>query len=263
MRHPPSKPLAAALAAAALLALSARADGGPCTAPAEGLLFHGCRGQAGAEVLIVPDDLPLPAPQESGAGAHQVIVTGAYTGRDTRPSGAPAPVGIAVRRGEVIGRNLARMDGILVLDGGEGQPRLFRRDRVDLGGQTYDLTEPATRARFLAAAGQRRASVLQSHLLIIDGRVDTRAVEGAPVAKRRLFYTKADGFGLWQSMGPLTLDAAARAVAAEVAPDMALNLDMGSFDLCFSRREGRERACGFNPSDFASRLSTLLVLERR
>lgn len=249
------------IAVLALAALPALADGGPCIAPAEDLLFHGCRGDAGASVLLVPDDLPLPPSQ--APAAHQVIVTGAYTGRDARPSGAPAPVGIAVRRGAVVGRNLARMDGILVLDGGEGLPRLFQRDRVGLGGETYDLTDPATRTRFLETAAARRASILQSHLLVIDGRVDTRAVDDAPVAKRRLLFTKGEGFGLWESEGAVTLDEAARAIAAEVEPDMALNLDMGSFDLCLARRDGREETCGFNPTDFATRLSTLLVLERR
>ncbi|MEL6775111.1 MAG: hypothetical protein AAFP23_10120, partial [Pseudomonadota bacterium] len=217
-------------------------------------------------VILVPDDLPLPGDAPSAAITEQIIVTGAYTGRDTRPSGDPAPVGLTVRRGMVVGRNLARMDGILVLEpepDGMAAPRLYRRDAVAIDGRRYDLRDPAIRAQFLEVAARLGASVLQSHLLVIDGRVDTRAVEGAPLAKRRLLFTKGHSFGLWESAGAVTLDDAARAIAAEVAPDMALNLDMGSFDLCLRHIEGREIACGFNPSDFDTRLSTLLVLKRR
>jgi hypothetical protein len=210
-------------------------------------------------VLLVPDDLPLPPPGEGRA----VVVTGGYTGRDARAGGTPAPVGLAVRRGAVIGRHLAPMDGILLIDpDGTGAPRLHAKTAVPLGGERYDLTDPAERSRFLAAAAEARVSVLQSHLLIIDGRVDTRPVEDAPRAARRILYTKGDAFGVWESDGAVTLDAAARALEAAAAPEMAFNLDMGGHDFCLDRRDRTETACGLNRADYAEALSTLLLLER-
>ncbi|MEM9781572.1 MAG: hypothetical protein AAF899_03755 [Pseudomonadota bacterium] len=229
-----------------------------CAPPPSEVLYHGCAGRDAARVLLVPDDLPLPA----ASGAPSVIVTAAYTGRDQRADGAPAPVGIAVIAGRVIGRTLARMDGILMIDA-DGRPQLMRADAVALSGTTWDLQDPTLRAAFLVAAGEAGVSAVQSHLLIIDGRVDTRPVDDAPVATRRVFYQRGDGFGVWQSAEPMTLDQAARAVAADVAPDMALNLDMGSFNFCLARAEGVERSCGLNAAGWEERLSTLLMLYRR
>ncbi|MGF1550949.1 MAG: hypothetical protein ACFBWO_00415 [Paracoccaceae bacterium] len=229
-----------------------------CAAPGGDVMFHGCAGEAQAQVLLVPDDLPLPAAEGPG---RALFVTGAYTGRDTRPSGAPAPVGVAVSRGRVVGRDLARMDGILIV-GPDGALGLHRRDAVPFEGGRYDLTVPDERMAFLEAAAEAGASVLQSHLLVIDGRVDTRPVEDAPSARRRVLYTKGEAFGVWESDGAVTLDAAARTLAAEIAPEMAFNLDMGGHDFCLDRENGVERACGVNRADYAESLSTLLLLER-
>ncbi|MEM6973300.1 MAG: hypothetical protein AAF577_10895 [Pseudomonadota bacterium] len=237
--------------------LTAAAEATPCEAPLD-TLYHGCAGRDAARVFLVPDDLPLPTTGVASA----IIVTGSYTGRDTRPEGTPAPVGIAVVEGRVIGRTLARMDGILLI-GADGAPRLMRSDAVVLDGQNYDLRQPTVRARFLEAASGAGVSALQSHLLVINGAVDTRPVDGAPMATRRVFYQKGDTFGLWESEGALTLDQAAREIARTIVPDMALNLDMGSFNLCLARSGDEQRDCGLNANGWETRLSTLLMLYRR
>ncbi|MEL6267694.1 MAG: hypothetical protein AAFR52_18985 [Pseudomonadota bacterium] len=247
----------AALALALALTTAARAD--TCVSPAN-VLYHGCPATHGAQVVLVPDDLPLPPPGE----ADEIVVTGSYTGRDAREDGAtsPAPVGIAVVGGRVVGVNRARMDGILVVGPGGG-PRLEIATSVPFAGRSFDLTRIEERMAFIKEVSAAGASVLQSHLLIIDGRVDTRPVENAPRAVRRVLYTRGGSFGLWESDGAVTLDDAARAVAAEVAPNMALNLDMGSFNVCLRRRDGASEPCGLNASGWEGRLSTLLVLSRR
>ncbi|MEM6486962.1 MAG: hypothetical protein AAF677_01625 [Pseudomonadota bacterium] len=239
------------------LAQGASADG--CeTADATGVLFHGCRGTATARMLLLPDSLPLPP-----LAPRAVLVSGGYTGTDTRDDGAPAPVGLTVLDGTAVGQTLARMDGILILGPGDAAPRLVHRARAALDGRRYDLRDVDERRAFLAAARAGGVSVLQSHLLVVDGRVDTRPVDGAPVATRRVFFTKGAGFGVWESARPLTLDAAARALARDVAPDMALNLDMGSYDVCLRGAAAGPEPCGFNQAGWQQRQTTLLLLQPR
>ncbi|MEL6577040.1 MAG: hypothetical protein AAFQ81_14245 [Pseudomonadota bacterium] len=250
----------AIIGGAALAGAVAQASANGCAVP-EGTMIHICAGEGAASLLLLPEDWP-PEP----ATTRDLLVTGAYTGKDTRGEGIAAPVGLLLRDGALIGRNIARMDGILVIDPEDRQPRLYRRDGVMLRGQAYDLSPLDQREAFFAAASAAGVSALQSHLLVIEGRVDTRAVEGAPEAQRRILYTMSDGaFGIWQSDRALTLDAAARAVAAAVAPEMALNLDMGSFDFCLARRpDAAPAACGVvGPRQMPGRLSNVLRLTHR
>ncbi|MEM6680189.1 MAG: twin-arginine translocation signal domain-containing protein [Pseudomonadota bacterium] len=229
--------VALALASGVLLA-GTGADA--CETAAPGVLFEVCQGEGRAEVLLLPDAWPPDPPT-----GQELIVTGAYTGTDQRADGAPAPVGLMIVEGRVVGRTIARMDGVLLIEPSTGQPRLNRRGAVRLGGQRYDLGPLESRRAFLKAAAAAGISALQSHLLVIDGRVDTRPVTGAPEAVRRIFFVKGESFGIWQSADPLTLDAAARAIARDVAPDMALNLDMGSYDFCLHRAPAApDLACG-------------------
>ena len=131
-------------------------------------------------------------------------------------------------------------------------------------GEIYDLGPYDKRQEFFRQARARGVSLLQSHLLVIHGRVDTQPVEGAPRHRRRIFFTDADGFGIWQSRSALTLDEAARAIAGDLAPAMALNLDMGSFDFCLlTHADGRHEPCGTLRREALDRLSNLLVLSRR
>ncbi|MEM7496980.1 MAG: hypothetical protein AAF371_03180 [Pseudomonadota bacterium] len=230
-----------------------------CETPPQ-VLLHVCEGEGAASLLLLPEDWPPADPERP-----DLLVTGAYTGKDTRADGAAAPVGLLIRDGILVGRNIARMDGILVIDPADGQPRLHRRGAVTLRGKAFDLSPLEERRAFFEAAGAAGASVLQSHLLVIDGAVDTSEVDGAPEAARRILYTKGGAFGIWQSAGPLTLDAAARMIAAQVAPDMALNLDMGSFDFCLARRpDAASEPCGvIDAEQMPGRLSNLLRLTRR
>ncbi|MEO0820592.1 MAG: hypothetical protein AAF074_09230 [Pseudomonadota bacterium] len=236
--------------------------GGVCPEPSAALIFHSCWGQGSAQLLLLPEDLPLPEPDDLSLS---LLVTGGYTGRVPRNEGRPAPVGLMIRKGEVVGRNIARMDGILVLGPEPGALRLERRSSVDLDGRRYDLSPLEQRSAFIAAASAAGLSVVQSHLLVIDGKADTRAVEDAPRSRRRILFTDAAGFGVWQSRGPLTLDAAARRLVSERAPLMALNLDMGSYDFCLRRRAGQaaERCGALTPQQIDGKLSSVILLNLR
>lgn len=230
-----------------------------CPAPSPELLFHSCWGAAGAELLLLPEDALPPL----DAGMRDLIVSGAYTGTEARAEGGPKPVGLFVHGGRVVNPNLGRMDGILVLPPG-GPPRIAERSRVALGTATYDLSDMAERRAFAAAAARTGTEVLQSHLLVVDGRPDVRPREDAPAHRRRILFTGPEGWGVWQTRAPETLHAATLAIAARLAPRMALNLDMGSFDYCWWRAPGAApRRCGVRREGDTARLSNLLRLTLR
>lgn len=228
-----------------------------CPGPGEGVLFHSCWGEARLDIALVPEELPLPAPPAEGL---RLVVTGAYTATDTRAEGRPKPVGLFLSRGEVVNRNLGRMDGLLLVDPEDGRPRFLRRDRLELDRRRYDLADLEERRAFIEAAVARGLSVLQSHLLVDGGRPDVAPLEGAPAFVRRLLFADAHGFGVWQSAAPMTLHDATVAIMAQLAPRMAMNLDMGSYDYCRRAEAGVETSCGGLAPGAAAKLSNLVVL---
>ena len=228
------------IAAAAMLAAAVAGRAEACPEASRTLLWHSCWGEAAVALHLLPEDLPLPALDQ---GAERLTVTGAYTSREPRAEGRPDPVGLFLRRGELVGRNLARMVGILLV-GPDGGASIVHRRRVPLGSDIYDLGSLGQRATFIARARAEGLSVMQSHLLVIDGRSDVAEVENAPAYVRRMIFEDAHGIGLWQTRWPVTLHEAARAIVAEIGPAMAMNLDMGSYDFCLGEGPAGAVACG-------------------
>lgn len=245
------------LAALALLLTLVARPAAACPEASDSLLFHSCWGAARLDIALAPEDLPLPAPPDDGL---RLIVTGAYTATDTRADDRPKPVGLFLRRGEVINRNLARMDGVLILEPESDRPELQHRDRVELGGRVYDLADLEQRRTFIAEAAEMGMSILQSHLLVDAGEADVAPLDGAPISVRRVLFADAHGFGIWQSETPLTLYDATAQIMTALEPQMAMNLDMGSYDFCRRAETGVETSCGGLVSDGARKLSNLLVL---
>ncbi len=238
--------------AAGLAALLALVGGG---AAAE-VIAAACPGPGAADLLLLPEDRAAALAPPAGA----VAVTGAYTGAEPRAEGRPKPVGVFLRDGATVSLELARMDGMLVIDAA-GAATLATTRAVPSGGITFDLSDLAGRVAFAEAARAEGASAMQSHLLIRDGALDLRAVEGAPEARRRALMETPDGrLLLWESDGPSTLHEAAEAMRAAHAPAMALNLDMGSFDFCRRGLATGWRSCGFVTEETADRLSNALVI---
>lgn len=238
---------------AALGGLMLAGPASACPMEVPGLIFHSCWGTAEFEVLLLPEEEATPPDS-----ANSITVTGAYTGKDARAGGAPNPVGLFIDGGEVINPNLARMDGVLVVRGTE--PSIHHRERVAFDGRVWDLNDVDTRQRFAESIQKDGASVIQSHLLLTDGALDVRQQDDAPVAIRRLLFTDAHGFGLYQTALPVTLFAAASSTLDLLSPDMALNLDMGSFDYCIAIEDGQTTNCGVLAPGDVDKLSNLLRL---
>lgn len=222
------------------------AGNGLCALEDDDLIFTSCSG-GGVELRLLPEDA---GPTPEGA----LDVTGAYTATDKRDESRPKPVGLFVRGGEVISREYVRFDGVLTVT--DGAPTLHHRRRVALNGQRYDLENMSDRSAFLASAAKTGSAVMQSHLLIVDGEVDTAPIDGAPRFRRRILFQMKDGaFGVYDSSPrALTLNEATEEVAAKFAPEMALNLDMGSYDFC--SRGGA--LCGALGLQATGKLSNLL-----
>jgi hypothetical protein len=241
----------------AILAILAADLAAACPPPSDMLLFHSCWGQGQLAVRLLPEDLPLHGPAET---VNRLTVTGAYTARENRDGGLPKPVGMFVHDGAVINPNLGRMDGILLADPGTGQPELHHRARLRIDDRDFDLRLLDQRRAFLTVAKTRGLSVAQSHLLIVDGRVDVRSQEDAPAYVRRMLFIDKSGFGLYETAWPETLRDAARLLDDALAPQMALNLDMGSFNYCQRVKNGVEDDCGAIDRSEIGKLSNLLVL---
>ncbi len=222
------------------------AANGLCAVQDDELIFTSCAGGA-IELRLLPEDAG-PTPENA------LDVTGAYTATDKRDGDRPKPVGLFVRGGEVISREYVRFDGVLTVS--DGAPVLHHRRRVAFDGRLFDLEDQADRAAFLRAVADGRSDLLQSHLLIVDGKVDTAPIDSAPRFRRRILFQMADGkFGVYDSSPRmLTLHEATEEVAARFAPQMALNLDMGSYDFC---RAG-VRLCGAMGPQKIGKLSNLM-----
>jgi hypothetical protein len=237
-------------AVAVLVALPAFA----CPVENERLLFHSCHGPAAVELLLLPEEADaLAAPP----GGESLAVTGGYTGTETRAGGYPNPVGLFVDNGRIVNPNLARMDGILVI-GPDGQLGIHQRTRVPQRGGVADLTDPDQRLDFAGWAAENGLSVLQSHLLIVDGRLDVRQQLDAPKARRRLLFTDRRGWGVYQTTDAVTLFDAAYELQQRHRPTMALNLDMGSFDYCVATDAGEAATCGVLDAGATAKLSNVL-----
>lgn len=250
--------LAGMVGGAVALAAIAAAPAFACPADTERLLFHSCHGPAAAEVLLLPEEAgELAVPPEAGS----LAVTGGYTGADTRGEGYPNPVGLFVDNGRVVSPNLARMDGILVVDA-DGEPRIYQSTHVPLREGTADLTDADQRLDFADWASENGLSVLQSHLLIADGRLDVRPQLDAPKARRRLLFTDRHGWGVYQTTEAVTLFDAGFELQQRYRPTMAINLDMGSFDLCVATETGVARNCGVIDPGQTAKLSNVLRFVR-
>lgn len=229
---------------------------GDCPDADEQLLFHSCHGSASVELLLLPEQERILTRPASG---EVLVVGGTYTGADRRDGDLPNPVGLFIHQGRVVSPNLARMDGILII-GSKDAPSIHHASRVPLGAHIFDLTLPEERREFAAAAAGRGLSIMQSHLLIVDGRIDVREQPDARTARRRMFFSGPKGWGVYRTRKAVTLFEAARELESALQPEMALNLDMGSYDYCLTLRDEMLNNCGVLSLSDTGKLSNALRL---
>jgi hypothetical protein len=208
------------------------AEDGPSCPVSSSVLVHSCKEDTSVRLRILPDE-------DVQDNAHILTVAGTYSSGDRF-----GIEGLVIKAGKMVSSRYQNWDGVLVIDT-SGIPRLFHAKNVKLDAQLFDLKHKISRMKFVELAKEAGVTVMQSHLLISNGTLDLKDVEDAPKFKRRLLVTFADGsFGIWETMKPETLYAAAYQVQKELNPKMALNLDMGAYDYCLSGPHGAEKDCG-------------------
>ena len=195
------------------------------------------------------DGTPAPEGPE-----NSLTITGTYSSGDRF-----GIEGIAIDAGTMISRRFQGWDGLAVITP-EGNLSLHHVERVSLEGTTFNLRNAGERQAFEKKAGQRKLSAIQSHLLITDGKVDVRDQPGQPRFRRRILFMTRDGdIGVFDTGGQaLTLFDAATALQEAAAPEMAFNLDMGSYDYCLWNRGGMKN-CGRLNRDSTGILTNVLV----
>ena len=231
-----------------------QAQAGFCPPSDSGLLLDSCLAPTRADLIVLDPDARVPA-AASDSSKTMLVVTGAYTSGEK-----VEPEGFVMDHGKAYDPYIQGWDGLLLITP-EGDLSLHHVARVRFRGSQSNLRDKAQRRAFVARAKQLGLSAIQSHLLITDGALDVRDAAGAPRFRRRIVFSYADGgYGIYDS-GPraLTLFDAASEVAAQYAPDMAFNLDMGSYDYCALTTEGRETECGSLSRAATRKLSNILV----
>ncbi len=226
-------------------------------AAAQGVIaIEDAPGAATARLIFLPEDLGrLDAP--AAQGETRYIVTGAYSSGE-----AYRPEGFTIRAGDPTRPYPQGWDGLLVIEG-DGEASIHDVSRVRVAGRMFNLRDAKSRDEFVALAAAEGFSVVQSHLLIRDGALDIREIDGAPIARRRVLFQTEDGrIGIFDSAPELmTLYDAARAVEAATAAEMAFNLDMGTYDYCEVRTaDGSERCGVVGRGQVEGRLTNLLEL---
>lgn len=222
------------------------------------LLFTSRRGPYAARVV-----LKAPAPQplaEPVAGDDVVLVaTGVYTS----PHGMP--VGLAVVEGRIVNPVPRGWSGLILIRP-DGRIVLKDMARVEIAHVSRDLRQSlADLQAFLAAAERERLTVLQSHLLIGGGEL--KISERAPNKpfRRRILLQDKDGHVAIFDSGEreLSLYDAAAEVRRRYAPDLAINLDMGSYDYCLRRKAGADAPISCGTLEKPDIVSNLVVIRRK
>jgi len=239
---------------AVFVLFAGQAQAGLCPPSSAGLLLDSCTAPTRADLVLLEPNASVP-PVASDTGQTMLVVTGAYTSGEK-----VEPEGFVMDHGRAYDPYIQGWDGLMLITP-EGDLSLHHVARVKFRGSQSNLRDKAQRRAFVARAKQLGLSAIQSHLLITDGALDVRDVSGAPRFRRRIVFSYADGgYGIFDS-GPraLTLFEAANEVAAKYAPNMAFNLDMGSYDYCALTTQGRETECGSLSRAATRKLSNILV----
>ena len=230
------------------------AQAATCPVADKSLLLNSCTASPEAALILLAPDAIIPndlaAPEKT-----TLVITGAYTSGEK-----VEPEGFVIDHGKPYDPYIQGWDGLLLITP-EGDLSLHHVSRVKFRGSLSNLRDKGQRRAFVARAKQLGLSAIQSHLLITDGALDVRDVSGAPSFRRRILFSYQDGgYGIFDSgERALTLFEAANEVADLYKPDMAFNLDMGSYDYCALTADGAETNCGDLARSATRKLSNILV----
>jgi hypothetical protein len=208
---------------------TANAEG--CPARAQVSVFHSCEIPAVVDLQFHPLNL-------EHAPNNILSVTGAYSSADRF-----GVEGLAVDGERLVSSRFQGWDGFLLVSAA-GKPRIFNASNIQLDGRAFDLKRQPNRRDFVTQARADGYSLIQSHLLIVDGALDVRQVENARRFVRRMFFTDSAGWGVYETKSAVTLYDAALEIQEALNPDMVMNLDMGAYNYCQQNTPTGFKPCG-------------------
>lgn len=156
----------------------------------------------------------------------------AFTGTYTSPF--KMPVGLAINKGEVVNPALQKWDGLLIIDR-EGKMYIDNASSLAYNFKNYAIKNKYNDyLTFLKMAQKEQFSVIQSHLLIDDGKVLIEDTENQKKFRRRIVFQTADnGIHIYDSkVEELTFYEAATRIKDKFKATRAINLDMGTYNYC-------------------------------
>ncbi len=219
------------LSSLCLLASTNAVNAEGCPARAQVSLFHSC------EIPAVVDLQFHPLKFEHSS-SDILSVTGAYSSADRF-----GVEGLAIGGERLVSSRFQGWDGFLLVSAA-GEPRIYNASDIQLGDRAFDLKRQPDRRDFVTQARADGYSLIQSHLLIVDGALDVRQVEKARRFVRRMFFTDSAGWGVYETKSAVTLYDAALEIQEALNPDMVMNLDMGAYNYCQQNTPTGFKSCG-------------------
>jgi len=222
-----------------------------CEITLENILFNSCDKQA----VIALEFHPLELSYDTN---NLLSVTGAYSSGDRF-----GVEGLAFDGARLVSNRFQRWDGVFLVSP-KGIPYIFSANNIKLWKKNFNLTIKNERIKFVKLAQSKGWSMIQSHLLILDGDLDLYDVDNARRFIRRMFFIKKSGWGVYQTKTASTLYEAATEIKSMLNPDMVINLDMGAYNYCQVSTELGPKACGelLTKSENLTNLITIQLIEK-
>ncbi len=158
--------------------------------------------------------------------SRRLIVTGGYT------SPLKIPAGLAINKGKIINPALQKWDGFLIIDS-DGKIHIADVNQINYQFRQFNLHKSYEDYRyFLKIASREKLTVIQSHLLINQGKILTTEGKNSKIFRRRVVFGTADGgIHVYDSLEQvITLHALAKTLKEQYDAQIALNLDMGIYN---------------------------------
>ena len=212
-----------------LVPFVASAEG--CPARAQVSLFHSCEIPAVIDLQFHPVEIKR-------VSTDILSVTGTYSSADRF-----GVEGLAISGDRLVSSRFQGWDGFLLVSP-DGVPKIHHAADMRLGEQVFDLKRQPDRREFVTYARTQGYSLIQSHLLIVNGALDVRQVDNARRFVRRMFFTDSAGWGVYETTSAVTLYDAAVEIQEALNPDMVMNLDMGAYNYCQKNTPTGFKACG-------------------
>jgi len=196
-----------------------------------------------------------PFDQSTLSHKNRMEVTGTYT------SAYHWPTGLAVNNGQVINPAIQGWDGLLVIDQ-NGKMYIKNIKTLSYQFRNFRITENhSDYIDFLTIAEKEKLTIIQSHLLVNNGKLQMEKQSNRKFRRRALFQTCNGSISVYDSINKqITLWEMANMLIQKYNATEVLNLDMGPFNYCVIYTKTKQlKNFGIPPDNFV--LSNVLIVD--